>query len=237
MKKLLLTLTGIMLCVSALAEMHVWNLNTGKTIEAEFIAVTGGQVSLKTIKGKTRKVPLEAFGEEDRVYIELINPPRLDVSFAKTSRQRSYPPTYNNNELPRQTIFTFIARIKQQSNQIYQHELTAEFFIIGDENAGDKNLLFHYQKEVFTLNKSGSLFELKSNEVTVTEYVSNGKLQGATFKGYMIIVTDSRGEVIATKTTKDDWLALADNLRKLPIGKTFDKNGERCWPSRPKRFY
>jgi hypothetical protein len=112
-----------------------------------------------------------------------------------------------------------------------------EIFIIGEENAGDKNLLFYYQKEGFNLKRSSSTFELKCEEVTVTEYVLNGQLRGDAFKGYMIIVTDSRGEVIASKATKDEWLVLADNLRKLPVGKTFDENGERCWPTRPKRFY
>ncbi|WP_246044428.1 hypothetical protein [Pontiella sulfatireligans] len=43
-----------------------------------------------------------------------------------------------------------------------------------------------------------SYYELKTDMITMTEYTLNGKLRGDAFKGYMIIVTDSRGVIIAS---------------------------------------
>lgn len=237
MNKSGIAILGIMFCISAVAEMHVWTFSNGKSLEAEFVAFSGDQIALKSVKGKVKKIPVSEFSAEDLQYLELINPPRLELEVGKSSDQRRYPPTHNNNNLPRQNIFTFFTRIKQASNKVYSHGLTVEVFIIGDEKNGDKNLLFSYQKENFNLEGSGSSFEMKSTEIKITEYDLNGQRRGNGYQGYMILVTDSRGEIIASKASRDEWLLIVENLRKLPVGKTFDETGERAWPSRPKRFY
>lgn len=229
----------MMLSGVANAEMHGWSFNNGKTLEAEFVAFSGGQVSLKSIKGKITKVPIDLFSAEDLNYIELLNPPSYDLTLGKTSSQRVYPPTYNNNELPRQIHFDFTAKVKQTSNKVYNQEVLVELFIIGAENAGDKHVLYGYEKESVVLNQgSKSYFELKSQTIPITEYVLNGQLRGDAFAGYIILVTDPRGELIASKATKSKWLDIVDNLREVPVSRTFDETtGERCFPSRPKRFY
>jgi hypothetical protein len=239
MKKSISIALGLLMCAGAFAEMKAWTLKNGQVFEGEFVAFSGGQVSLKNLKGKIKKIPESQFIEEDRQYIELINPPKLDISYGKTSNQRMYPPNYNNDELPRTIHYTFNVRIKQTSSRIYNHELNVELFVIGKENAGDKHVLYCYQQEPFYLEKgTKSHYELETEEVIFTEYVSYGQLRGEAYDGYMIIVTDSRGEIVASKATKEKWFGIADNLRMLPVGKTFDeKDGIRCFPSRPGRFY
>ncbi|VGO22291.1 SHD1 domain-containing protein [Pontiella sulfatireligans] len=238
MIKLVSIISGIMLCQCVLAEMRVWTFKDGKTLEAEFATYSGLNITLKNKKGKIVKIPEVQFSDEDLEYIELLNPPALDVSVSKTTEQRTYPPTYNDDELPRQTFYTFTVKIKQTSSKVYTKPLTVELFIIGDENAGDKSILFHYQKEQFYLEQgSASLFEVTTDEITATEFILVGQLRGDAYNGYMVIVTDSRGEVVAYKAKKEEWFKIADNLRTLPVGKTFDENGERTWPTRPRRFY
>ena len=238
MKKIILILVGLFVCGSAMAALRAWVFNDGKSIEAEFVAYSGGQISLKTAKGKIKKVPVKQFLEEDLLYIELMSPPKLDLSFGKTSTQRTYPPTYNIGEFPRQTHYTFSSKIKQTSSKIYSQALNVELFIIGEENYGEKNVLYYYEKEEFYMPEgTRSSHELKTEKVTITEYTLNGVLRGEAFDGYMIIVTDSQGKIVASKATKDEWLGLADNLRNLPVKKTFDANGKRTTPSRPPRFY
>lgn len=240
MIKSLLIVLGLLLCESALAEMRAWTFKTGKTLEAEFVAFTGGQIALKTVKGNVKKIPESQFSDEDLLYIELINPPILELSFGKTSSQRMYPPTYGPNaELPRQTHYEFTAKIRQKSSKLYNQALTAELFIISEEHIGDKRILNSYMRENFHVpDGSGSTFELKTETVVVTEFISNGQLQGERYDGYMIIITDSRGEIVAAKATKDAWLNIAGSLRKVPVGRTFDpETGNRCRPSRPRKWY
>ncbi len=225
-----------MVCGSVLAEMRVWTLNNGKSLEAEFISLIGGQVSLKTLKGKQHKVPESSFSENDLTYIELQMPPKLNLSFSKTSTIRIFPDSHS--DLPRSQYYDFKAKIKQTSTKPYKHELVVEFFVIGEEKAGDHKLLLDYQKENFHLSKdSGNIFELSSNTIELLEFNQNGQLRGDSYRGSLIMVTDVRGEVIAHKTQNEDWFQNVENLRKVPRGKTFDKNCNRCFPTRPRRFY
>jgi hypothetical protein len=237
MKNSFITLILICAVSSSFSEFRVWNFNNGKSIEAEFVTLLGGQVSLKTVKGKRIKIPENQFSDEDRVFLELINPPKLDLSLSKSSKVRVFPESLS--DLPSAQYYNFAAVIAQKSPKNYQHELTAELFVIGEEKSGDNKILLDYKKSSFKLMEgSKSVFKLPSKTVELTQFASsNGQMRGEEYDGYMIIVMDSRGEILASKSTRDDWLLIADNLRKLPIGKYFDKEGNRAWPTRPKRFY
>lgn len=235
MKPFILYLT-FLLCASAFSEMRVWTLKNGKTIEAEFVAAVGGKVTLKTGRKKTVKLSEAELSKQDLSFIELQMPPKLDLSFSKKTKMRVFPQT-NTQEIPRSQYYDFTATIKQLSTRPYSHELTVEFFVIGKENVGDKHILLDYQKAPFRLGRSGSRFELPSRTVEIMEYVINTQLRGEAFAGYLIIVTDSRGEVIAYNTKKDEWFQRVENLRKLPVGKYFDDECNRAWPTRPKRWY
>ena len=174
--------------------------------------------------------------DEDRLYIELAMPPKLDLSISKKSKVRVFPDSLS--DLPRSAYHDFSAVIKQTSSQSYNHELIAEFFVIGREKIGDKHILLDYQKASFQLNEgSRSVFELPGNTVELMQFEMNGQLMGQEYAGYIILVTDARGVIIAQEAQRDEWLNIVDNLRKLPIMKYFDDDGNRCFATRPKRWY
>ncbi|VGO14284.1 hypothetical protein PDESU_02843 [Pontiella desulfatans] len=235
--KISFLLIGLLLaCSAAFAEPRVWTLKNGKTLEAEFVSMIGGKVSLKTDRGKVIKVPEEDMSAEDITYIELSSPPDLDLSASRTTKQRVFADSLS--ELPSAMYNDFTAVVKQKSTRPYNHELTLEFFVVGEEKAGDKFILLDYKKENFRLSDgSRSVFELPSKTIELIEFEMNGQLRGELYEGYMLVVTDSRGEVIAHRAKNEDWFTHIENLRKLPVGKMFDDNCERAWPTRPKRFY
>lgn len=236
MKSLITTICFVLICSVSLAEMRVWTLKSGKQLEAELVSMMGGKVSLKNSKGKLIKVPESEISPEDITYIELENPPGLELGASRTTKQRVFPDSLS--ELPSAEYNEITAVVKQKSTRPYKHELTLEFFVIGEEKAGDKYILLDYKKESFTLDAgSKSVFELPSRTIELTEYVMNGQLLGQIYEGYMLVVTDSRGEVVASKAKNEKWLQGLEKLRKLPIGKYFDDDCERSWPTRPKRWY
>ncbi len=239
-KTFFIFVTLYLIIVSSFGEMRAWNFKNGKTLEAEFIAVTGNQISLKSLKGKIKKIPQAEFNDDDLRYIELQQPPKLNLDLGKSARQQTYLGSYNGGgDIPSKDIYTFAAKVKQVSGKVYNHPLTLEFFTIGEENNGDKNILYSYHKESFTLpDGSGSTFTVATDEIGVVAYISNGQRCGETYKGYMMIVKDERGKIIASKATREDWFQIAETLAKLPVGRTFDpETGERCFPTQPKRFY
>ena len=221
---------------TALAEPRVWAMANGKTVEAEFVSLIGGNVSLKSSKGKLHKIPEDQFSAEDLNYIQLQMPPQLDLSFSKSSKQRIFPDSLS--DLPRSLYFDFVAKINQTSTRQYDQELVAELFCIGKEIYGGKGILVAYQKSSFFLSEgSKSTFELSSNTVELIDMIIGDQHRGTKFKGYLIVITDPRGEVIAYKTSTEDFFRNLENLRKVPVGKTFDEDCNRCMPTRPKRYY
>jgi len=216
---------------------RIWTLTSGKMIVAEFVTLIGGKVTLKNARGKQVSVPEGRFSEDDLNHIALLMPPKLKLDFSKTSSQRSFPDTFSL-DVPSAFYFNFKARISQTSSRLYPHELTAELFVIALETDGDKRILLDYQKESFHMaDGSRSVFQIKSKTVQLTDYVINGFRRGENYKGHLIVVTDSRGEIIAHKASSKNLFENLDHLRKVPIGKYFDDECIRCQPTRQKRFY
>ena len=85
------TLFVVSVLESSTADTRVWTLSDGKTVEAELVSVIGGKVSLKTMKGKIVKISETDISDEDRLYIELAMPPKLDLSISKNWMKPKIP--------------------------------------------------------------------------------------------------------------------------------------------------
>lgn len=242
MKQLLIFSLAVMTGASSFSgDMRMWNLANGKTIEAELVSVVGEKVALKGIRGKLIKVPRTAISDDDRVYIELSQPPALDFSFSKKTAPFTYAPLTpwfeQEQPPPRSQFYTFSTQIKQTSSNPYHHELIAEVFVIAAEEDGDKHVLLDYRREGFRLNDENKRIAniAGAEDLMLTSYIAPGGMwRGEKFSGYLIVVTDTRGEIIAHKATREWWYEKLENLRSVPVGKTFDAEGNRCWPTRPR---
>lgn len=218
------------------AESRVWTLANGRTFEAEFMTVIGGEVSLKNPKGKLIKVPEKKFSEADLKFIQLEMPPQLDINFSKKSKQRIFP--FSLSALPNSSYFDFGVTIKQLSTKPYDQELKAEYFAIGDEAAGDLHILLDYQTRNFFLTKENNrTVEFSGETVELLVYELNTQKRGKKFRGYLVLITDARGKIIAHKATSKFFYENLENLRTVPIGKYFDETCTRVSPTRPKRWY
>jgi len=57
---------------------------------------------------------------------------------------------------------------------------------------------------------------------------------GEEYSGFLIIVTDARGEMISVKSSNNWLVENLENLKKLSVGNFMDKTCTRTFPSRPK---
>jgi len=216
--------------------MRTWTFANGEKLEAEFITVIGGKVVLKNSRGKQKKIPMDQLSEEDRRYVELIQPPVFNIDFAKKTSQRSDPPSPWSSRIP-PTLFDYIfkAKLKQVSTGDYNHELQVELFAIGQEHMGDKFILLARKKTSFVPAEENRSFAFETDE-KVTIYTDDlyGDVRGTDYYGYLIVVTDERGKIIQ-HAESNKWLFEAlDNLRKLPVGRYMDKTGKRVFPTSPR---
>ncbi len=220
-----------------------WTRSDGKTLEAEFITVIGGKAVLKDARGRQRKIPLAEFSDEDRLFIELARPPKFNIDFFKKSSTRTIDsgPYADPRWSPRIYDYVFSARLKQTSAGKYSQQLKVEFFAVGEEVNGDNYILLDRQVSTFTPSRenershefSGDKVMLEVRDWTWFADLYGGEKYG----GYLVLVTDQRGEIIDIGASHK-WLpGIADKLRELPLGKHFDKTGNRTYPPRYNYWY
>jgi hypothetical protein len=233
-----MTMLALVTALSARGEMREWTFADGSSRKAEFISVVGNKVVLALPSGKQQRIPLAGFSEEDILFIELNSPPNIDFRFSKSSKARVYPDSWNMNNRPQSFYFTFKMDVFRTITSSYRHGLTAEFFVIGKEIHGKKNILLDYQKEEFHFtDDSNEGIEMTSRVIELVRFPMGTQIRGEEYDGYLLTVTDARGEIIAYKATDENWFNHIDNLRQVPIGKIFDDSCNRCMPTRPKKFY
>ena len=242
-KKLMKTLITICFCccLSAWSETRIWTFKNGETIEGKHISLVGQKVTL-SIDGDRQPIPLDSFSDEDIRLIQLLNPPKLDFEFTKKRERRRFPAVnFGNENKPQAYYYNFDVTITQASNISYPHELYVELFVIGREAYGHNRILIDYVESSFSLDGLNSSFQLKSKrKVELYTFLIGGdavaRTLGQEYDGYLVIVKDSRGEVIAHRTTAQNLFENLENLSALPIGAYFDKTCTRCSPTRPKPY-
>lgn len=217
-------------------EMRLWTLVKGHTFNAELVTEMAGKAVLRNEQGKTIKIPMSKLSESDRTHILLSIPPDLDINFLKTTEQGRFGDTVNAQAPPvRSNIYTFSTRIKKTSTRPYDFDLKVEFFAVGNEFNGDKRVLLDHQKATFRLTKENDYtFRFSGKPVDLIDYELNGERKGKKYRGFLVVITDSRGRIIAHETPSENLFRNLNNLRKLKTGWYFDKQCVRCLPTPPK---
>lgn len=232
-------LWGIILasCLSIGAETRTWTLVGGQEFEAKFVCVMGDKAVLEDASGEKVKIKLVRLSFGDRVFIELANPPRLDISFRRKSDQKHFSSRFSTTLLPEIKTNTFGVRIKQQSASPYHHELHVEFFAIGKERSGDRFILLDRKKGSFTPTRENQRsYEFWGRAVELDKYkiFYIDRPRGKKYEGHLIVVSDTRGKVVATQASHGWLLENLENLKRMPVGGYMDNTCTRTFPTRPK---
>ena len=228
---------AVLFCFSVfVSSAREWVFTDGHVIEAEYRKILFDDVVLELADGEELKVPLDQLSEFDRNHVQLLNPPTLDIELARKSRQRSFPPTYGGGAPPESTYCTFFAKIKQVSSRqmLYDHPLTLEFFALGEEIGADKRVLLDRKVKTFTLSEENNYrFICNGREVQMLDYNINAQRRGTRYGGYLVVIRDVRGEIIAHKGTSKSLYQNLSNLSKIKAGWYFDDECNRCLPTPP----
>jgi hypothetical protein len=184
---------------------------------------------------RQRKIPLDQLSMEDREFIELACPPQFNIDFSKqTSQFIETQSPFTTRVPPRILDYVFSARLKQTSAGEYNHELKVEFFAIGGERSGDRFYLLDRQESHFTPTKENQrIHEFSGKSVRTISYPLFGDRRGIKYAGHLVVVTDSRGKIIAHSAPKKWMFENLENLRQLSVGNYMDKTCTRVFPSRP----
>jgi len=217
------------------SKMRTWTLRNGKSIEAEFVLQMGDKAVLKNARGKQVKVPVSELSEEDLDYLELASPPPLKIAFLKRQDRFKFEIIPLMSDMPVYTKFTGGVKIEKTNQKPYSRALRVELFTIASEMDGNNYILMDRTEGVFTPSKeNGECYELWGHGFYLRDYIDGvGDRRGERLKGHMIVVTDERGEIVAKDISNDWMLDNLDFLREFPVGRHFNKDGERVYPPRP----
>ena len=224
-------------------EILTWQLDDGRTLEAEFVRILFDKIMLKDTAGKEWTIPQESLvlTDEDREFLELENPPKLDLLIRKSIERKNFAMIRGAENRPPEQRGTFGAKVVQKSSAEYNHPLTVEYFVIGQEIKGDRYIVLDRKKETFipTKENDGTLEFYSGRLVRMTDLWDahpNYSRRGEQYYGFIITVKDKRGKLIAVDAS-NDWLQdYLGNLENLRIGNYMDKTCLRTYPSRPKSY-
>ena len=69
------------------------------------------------------------------------------------------------------------------------------------------------------------------------DYIFGQQRRGEKYGGYLITVTDVRGKIIDYGTSHEWLFENLEKLKRIPVGRHFDKTVARVHPPRPIRNY
>ncbi len=227
--------------LGAQAEIRTWTLDSGRQVDAEYDKVVMDLVWLKDPGGEVAKVPLTRLSENDRLYIELLNPPKLDIEFhSKEDQLLGYykaTPYLPDVIPPDVSQCTFETVVRKKGTADYHHDLKVEYYAIGRQRLDrDKYILLEKETGSYAPFEKPE-FKISGGKVRLLSYVFNSHNRGGDFAHYLVVVTDQRGHIVAHKESAKWLFEHLDRLEKLPVGAYMDDTCTRVHPTGPKPTY
>lgn len=220
-------------------KMRLWTTVDGKSFEAEYVMRSGDQLWMKGANGRKTKVPISQLSAEDITEIRLLEPPEFNIEFFKKSWQRQEMPNITEVDTTRpirRFDYVFGARVKQRGMKPYDFPLTIEYFAVGEEVDGDNYVLFDRNQSTFIPSTENGLeHQFQGGKVDVMTWAMSADrpMHGTKYGGFLVTVSNPRGEIIEYKVSHDFLYENLENLKKVPVGRHFDKNCNRVAPPRP----
>ena len=236
----------ILLCMVSIshAELRTWTLTNGQTLKAELSRQDrpgGDNVKLVDADGENISVPLDKLSPADQEYVDIARVPAIDVDLLRELRQvhfSSKVAAQTSDVREPEIRAQFGVRVKQTGFGTYKHELKAEIFAIGRQIYADCYMVLARESVSFRLSKENDKrFEYMSDRWAPLRdlYLGVGQFarRGEKYHGYLILVTDELGRLVAHEESPDWLFDYRENMMKLKPGNYFDNHCIRRSPVRP----
>lgn len=194
-----------------LAEMRTWTDREGKKVQAAFRRELFGDLQLVDERGQTFEVRLEDLSDEDREHVKKNIPPGIESTVRWNSERR--PELDWTIAGDRTDLYTFTVRLRKTTQLPYTGTLTAELFVLAEENDGDNYIVMHREVQEFVFpDERRAVFEFKVEDVPFRTYISGWAREAATTRGqsyfgYVIAVSDAEDQLIfAEANRRVSWL-------------------------------
>lgn len=223
---ILAALTATFVYSNATAATRIWTDTQGKSIEAEQVRVLNDQVVLRLIDGREIKVSFDALSEADRKQAMLAQPPTLELKVsAKTSRSNKSLGVHGRRsavQLEEESTQVVVA-VSKSSSAPYELPLNAVLYVMGEWGGGQHEVIDKVSS-TFTYTERGQVFELASDKFESVK--REGGERRTEYKGWIVVVFDSNGNPVATKSSKKEYEKNVETLLTSDKGAALNGNYE-----------
>lgn len=231
------------------AEIRTWIDVKGHQYQAEYIQEMFDKVTLRDAEGKEYRIAIEDLSAHDQLYLRVMVPPQVEISFSRKVEQLKLPWDlwYEDNAI--MSGISGEVTIQKVSKRPFTSRLSAEIYLVAKEVDGNNYVLLGKTSASFLFSEdTENIFKFKVDPVSTRIYDEYNGIQrrGEIYAGYLIVISDARENIVATKTDIGDWISTPEtitNLRELYTrgaasiySRHFDKTGKKTEVTRPK-FY
>lgn len=185
----------LLLCATVHAEMRIWTSRKGDTVEAEYVRMSGSKVGLKTSDGRTIYVPAEGLCDDDQEYLShaAAVPPTVIVTVSEDMESDK-----NSSGYPETLIewLTLEVNVRKRNPEPSLERFNTELYILGREKKNSEFFsIIDIVKRELTFAQSDLV--TFTEKFTIKSEVSWSWSRGYEYKGYLVCVKNSEGEVVA----------------------------------------
>ncbi|MEM7145927.1 MAG: hypothetical protein AAF591_12390 [Verrucomicrobiota bacterium] len=204
------------------AEFREFTGATGQTMTAQLVSVSGDQVTLKRENGTTVTTKAAVFSEADQEYIkEWQNErqksyiPRLsyEVNTGKSNREADDL----GGDYWRQT-FEFVVSISNDERDFDLENAKGSLIVIGKHVAQSDNLKVINRQDFDVNILSGQTLTFRAKKFDSTYIDIDYARSGHKYNGYILVIQNADGKIIATESAPDTYGRFSANALKLKSG-------------------
>ena len=137
---------------------------------------------------------------------------------------------------PHAARVVFEAGVRKKGTSVYSYDLTVDYYAFAEEVDGDNYKLIDHGSSTFlpsAENKESHSFSGEDIRIGQVAVRASAPLRGTKYGGYLVTLTDQQGRIIQHKTSHEWLFEKLEKLKKIPVGKHFDKACDRVGPPRP----
>jgi hypothetical protein len=215
------SIAGVLAVFCALAAAHaefrVWSSKDGSSnVEAQFIQMSGSKVVLEKPDGGRLMVPADKLCAKDQEYLAGVVPPefKIDVNVDE-STIKLHDSGYSTKERDNISVDVTIGKAsKAPCSQSFR----AYLYVIAESYRGDGRVVICKTDTSFSFEKGKPARLETSGSVAYWDTSYGGKM-GWEYEGYIVVIENAEGQIIATKANKSAYEGKLQKIRKCKVSK------------------
>lgn len=220
MVKAVLQILLLGVLISARAEYRTWSAADGSgSVKAELQQRTMKSVRLKSEDGRVLNIPFGRLSREDQVYAELQTPPDLSIEVDPNENHVGNS-VIRRGEEDGYLILDFEIEVRKKSRLSYSRPLKLELYVVGKQEVSGRLVLLRVHTAGVRFSGQVSKRSIRPGPI-VLQRTAEAVSSESDYAGYLVVITDERGERLTVKSNRNQFADNADFFAGLRTGAEF----------------